>query len=156
MTAPDVDLRLTPQRRAVLDVLRASADHPTAAEVFDRVRVLSPGIGAATVYRALGALVDSGQALELALGDGASARYDAHTEAHDHLVCSECGRAVDVPRALEEDLAAATRELGLRTGFEIAGYDLQFRGRCPDCRVATHPTQQSTEKHEREGAAEHG
>ena len=63
------DLRLTPQRQAVLDVLRTSPDHPTAQDVFDRVRRTAPGIGAATVYRALNLLVEQGYALELALGD---------------------------------------------------------------------------------------
>src|SRR3954447_3895909 len=96
MTMP---VRLTPQRRAVLDVLRGCADHPTAAEVLERVRQRHPGIGAATVYRSLGLLVETGEALELSLGDGASARYDGNVTVHDHLVCDACGRAVDVTRA---------------------------------------------------------
>ena len=60
-------MRITPQRRAVLEVLHAAHDHPTAADVFERVRRVHPGIGAATVYRTLGLLVDSGEALELNL-----------------------------------------------------------------------------------------
>jgi len=51
-------LRLTPQRRAVLDVLRECDDHPTAADVLTRVRRRHPGIGAATVYRSLALLGD--------------------------------------------------------------------------------------------------
>lgn len=46
--APSTELRLTPQRRAVLRVLTSSADHPTATEVRSRMRAASPGIGAAT------------------------------------------------------------------------------------------------------------
>jgi Fur family ferric uptake transcriptional regulator/Fur family peroxide stress response transcriptional regulator len=142
---------MTPQRRAVLDVLRASADHPTASEVYDRVRAVEPGVGAATVYRALAMLVQTGQAAELTLGGGSgaeeadapskygaaaaaprkrSARYDAHVDAHDHAVCTRCGRAVDVA-AVRPDLARVARA----TGFEITGYDTQFHGRCPDCRA---------------------
>ena len=98
MAGTAADLRLTPQRRAVLDVLRACTDHPTAADVLERVRRHHPGIGAATVYRSLALLVDSGEALELSLGDGASARYDGNTSHHDHVVCVDCGRAVDIPR----------------------------------------------------------
>lgn len=125
----DEELRLTPQRRAVLEVLEAAHDHPTAAEVFERVQVVHPGIGAATVYRTLGLLVDHGKALELGLTDGAS-RYDANTGRHDHLICESCGTAVDVdapiPQRLSDSLADAT-------GFTITGYDLRFRGRCPTC-----------------------
>lgn len=121
--------RVTPQRRAVLDVLRSSPDHPTAQEVIDRVRREAPGIGAATVYRTLNLLVDSGQALELALGDGA-ARYDANTSRHDHVVCVRCGAAADVDAALPPRLA---REVAQVSGFAVTGHDLTFTGLCPTC-----------------------
>ncbi|WP_322754648.1 Fur family transcriptional regulator [Frankia sp. Cas3] len=127
------DLRLTPQRRAVLEVLRAAHDHPTAAEVYDRVRVVAPGIGAATVYRALGLLVRAGFALELSLGNGAAARYDANVGRHDHAVCDRCGRAVDIDLPVPVEMVAA---LSRHTGFAITGYDLQFRGLCPSCQTA--------------------
>lgn len=133
MSDPTPGLRLTPQRQAVLDVLASAVDHPTAAEVFDRVRRVHPGIGAATVYRTLGRLVESGQARELTLGDGASARYDGNTTRHDHLVCDGCGRAVDIDRPLP---AAVVAGVAADSGFLVTGYDLQFHGRCPSCRSA--------------------
>ena len=140
---PDApDLRFTPQRRAVLDVLRASYDHPNAGEVLDRVRELVPGIGAATVYRSLAHLVESGHALEISFGNG-PARYDANVVHHDHLICDTCGRAVDVPLDTAEPVAArfAERlsELAAATGFDITAYDLRFHGRCGDCRAAHTP-----------------
>jgi Fur family peroxide stress response transcriptional regulator len=124
--------RLTPQRRAVLDVLRASHDHPTASEVYDRVRAAAPGIGAATVYRTLGMLVSTGRALELNLGDGVAARYDANVSRHDHLVCERCGRAVDVDLGVPATLVDAVTRT---TGFLVTGYDLQVRGVCPRCQT---------------------
>ncbi|HET7531217.1 MAG TPA: transcriptional repressor [Mycobacteriales bacterium] len=126
--------RMTPQRSAVLDVLRASTDHPTAADVLERVRGVQPGIGAATVYRTLALLVESGQALELTLGDGQSARYDAKVSRHEHVVCRDCGRAVDVEPTVSP---RTVRTLSERTGYTITGYDLQFHGRCPDCTTRT-------------------
>ena len=136
---PATELRLTPQRRAVLDVLEASRDHPTAADVYHRVRDQSPGIGAATVYRTLALLVREGRALELQLGDSApgkgnAARYDANTGRHDHLVCETCGRAVDIDSPVPDDLVAT---LASSSGFRITSYDLQFRGLCPDCASAS-------------------
>ena len=124
------DVRLTPQRQAVLSALEAATDHPTAAEVFERVRVAVPGIGPATVYRTLGLLVDQGLALELNLGDGSAARYDGNTDRHDHLVCSECGAAIDVDGALPAQLV---QEITARTGYTVTRYDLQFHGLCPAC-----------------------
>ncbi|HEV2889332.1 MAG TPA: transcriptional repressor [Frankiaceae bacterium] len=129
-----MEARLTPQRRAVLDVLRASHDHPTAQDVLDRVRRTSPGIGAATVYRALNLLVDAGQALELDLGD-AAARYDANTTRHDHVVCVRCGAAADVDAALP---ARVAREVAEVSGFTVTGHDLRFRGLCPSCSTTQH------------------
>src|SRR4051812_28873976 len=131
MADPHSAFRLTPQRRAVFDVLHASDDHPTAREVFERVQRISPEIGPATVYRSLALLVESGQALELALGGGASARYDANVARHDHLVCSGCGRAVDIDTPVSGRTVAG---LEAESGFVVTGYDLQFRGLCPDCR----------------------
>ncbi|MCM3922771.1 transcriptional repressor [Frankia sp. AiPs1] len=128
------DLRLTPQRMAVLEVLRAAADHPTAAEVYERVRRSSPRIGSATVYRTLALLVSTGRALELNLGDGAAARYDANTCRHDHAVCDGCGRAVDIDHPVPDGMVA---EIARRSGFAITGYDLQFRGMCPDCQASS-------------------
>ena len=130
------DLRLTPQRRAVLDVLTAAHDHPTATEVYERVRATTPGIGAATVYRTLSLLVSTGHALELNLGEGNAARYDARVDRHDHLVCERCGRALDVDAPVP---TALLRSVADSTGFAVTSYDLQFRGVCPDC-GALHPS----------------
>lgn len=131
---PDrTELRLTPQRSAVLEVLKAADDHPTAAEVYERVRALIPGIGSATVYRTLALLVASGQALELNLGNGAAARYDANISRHDHAVCERCGRAVDIDHPVPPGMV---EEVARRSGYSITGYDLQFRGVCPACRAS--------------------
>jgi Fe2+ or Zn2+ uptake regulation protein len=124
-------LRLTARRQAVLDVLTAADDHPTAAQVFERVRAHQPGIGPATVYRTLGLLVAGGQARLLALGEGGSARYDANVERHDHVVCTGCGAARDVDSPLPDETVL---RLAAWTGYDLVDYDLQFHGRCPSCR----------------------
>jgi Fur family ferric uptake transcriptional regulator/Fur family peroxide stress response transcriptional regulator len=129
-----VGYRVTPQRQAVLDVLVAAADHPTATQVYDRVRALHPGVGPATVYRALGLLVTDGQARMFALGDGASARYDANVGRHDHVVCTGCGAAMDVDTPLSDGLMA---QISASTGYDLTSYDLQFRGQCPSCQRST-------------------
>lgn len=123
--------RMTPQRAAVLAAVRAAADHPSARDIYARVRRELPSIGVATVYRTLDLLVAHRQILELQLGDGAVARYDGNTGPHDHVTCTVCGAVADVhvrlPEAALEDAASAS-------GFRVEGYDLQFVGRCPDCR----------------------
>ncbi len=142
MLSPDV--RLTPQRQAVLATLEAATDHPTAAEVFERVRLEVPGIGPATVYRTLALLVAQGLALELSLGDGSAARYDGNTARHDHLVCSSCGAACDVDSALP---AGLLRQMTRTTGFSITRYDVQFHGLCPNCQRSQVKSDQQEEIH---------
>jgi len=130
MSAMADDLRLTPQRQAVLDTLAASDDHPTAAQVLERVRARVPGIGPATVYRTLALLVDTGRAGELRAGEGQAIRYDRTATRHDHLVCTGCGRVCDVQVGLDPD---ALRELNTTTSFTVTGYDIRLHGRCARC-----------------------
>jgi Fur family ferric uptake transcriptional regulator/Fur family peroxide stress response transcriptional regulator len=129
------ELRSTPQRRAVLDVVHGADDHPTAAEVLERVLDVLPGVGAATVYRSLSMLVESGQILELRLGASAAARYDRNIEHHDHLVCDRCGRLSDVQAGIDHgNLLVALRE---HDNFQVSGYDLRIHGVCADCSPPT-------------------
>jgi Fur family peroxide stress response transcriptional regulator len=123
-------LRLTPQRRAVLDVVAEAQDHPTARQVLDRVRERVHGVGAATVYRTLALLVASGQVAELRVGEGQALRYDQNVHSHAHLVCTACGQVQDTHVQLDAgDLA----ELTDKTSFILAGYDVRLHGRCAQC-----------------------
>jgi Fe2+ or Zn2+ uptake regulation protein len=123
-------LRLTPQRRAVLDVVAEAEDHPTAGQVLERVRERVEGVGAATVYRTLALLLESGQVAELRLGEGQALRYDQNVHRHAHLVCNACGQVQDTHVQLD---AGALAELTEETSFTVAGYDVQLHGRCARC-----------------------
>lgn len=125
-------MRLTPQREAVLDVVRASQDHPTAAEIYARVQERQPGVAFATVYNALRYFVRCGLVRELRFGDGAS-RYDARTEPHLHVVCVHCGAIAETEALVPAGVLDA---VGRVTGYRIEGY--AFFGVCPEC-ARVHP-----------------
>lgn len=131
MPTTDVPFRMTPQRQAVLDVVRASAAHPSAEEIHREVQARAPGLGVATVYRTLDLLVEHRLVRELRLGEHPVARYDGNVERHDHVRCSDCGRVWDVDLDLPPEVLASA---GDATGVEVQAYDLQLTGRCPDCR----------------------
>lgn len=120
---------LTPYRSAVLEAVRESRNHPTAAEVFRRVRRRRPRVAHATIYNALGWLTRHGYLNVLEFGDGAS-RYDPMTERHDHLVCTRCGALVDFQADLPKNVLT---EAGRRAGFRVENYRLELRGLCPRC-----------------------
>ena len=86
--------KLTPQRDAVLQVILAREDHPTANEIFEAARQRLPTISYATVYNSLRYLKEAGFVHEIKFGDSAS-RYDRETDRHDHAICNSCGKLVD-------------------------------------------------------------
>lgn len=125
-------LRMTPQRQAILDAVRASHDHPRAADIFERVRAVLPGIAFGTVYNALHALADQGVILQLSFGDHAS-RFDGRTDRHDHALCTRCGDLVD---AVAPPTADSVRQAAAETGFAIHAYHTQLLGICAACRAS--------------------
>ncbi len=121
--------RLTRQRRLVLEVVRRSHDHPTAAQVYQRVRRHHPGIAYATIYNALRWWVERGEVREFISGH-ATARYDPCSERHDHALCTRCGRLMDTQARVAPEVLRAVRR---RTGLHVLSYQVQFFGICRDC-----------------------
>ena len=121
-------LRLTRPRRIILDVVRATDAHPTAAFVYRRVRRRLPRVSLATVYRNLRMLAAEGFLAERA--DTAGMRFDGNTGPHDHFTCLACGRIYDVPARTKR----AARRLPARTGFEVLDHRTEYYGRCGACR----------------------
>jgi Fe2+ or Zn2+ uptake regulation protein len=88
-------LRATAQRAAVLHAVEAVRDHPTAQQVFERVRRELPQVSLGTVYRNLDKLAREGRLRVLRLDSGAG-HYDSGAQPHDHFVCDACGVVIDV------------------------------------------------------------
>lgn len=122
------DLQVTRPRLAVYRVLAEADDHPTASEIYERVRSSSPGVSMATVYNCLDALQETG--LVGVMNEvHQAARYDAVMEQHHHLICRSCDRVVDVHDPDLDDLVPSDAE-----GFEVEDLSVHFYGLCPDCR----------------------
>src|SRR5215475_12048070 len=89
-------LKLTPQRMAIVRELCADPTHPTAQELFDRLRPALPTMSFATVYNTLAALSAAGLCTPLSLSPG-SGRFDPNMQPHHHVVCDACGSVRDIP-----------------------------------------------------------
>ncbi len=126
-TAPA--LRMTRQRRVVLEEVRRFRSHPTAAEVHRLVRKRLPRISLATVYRNLDVLGRCGLVRKLDLC-GTRMRFDGDVRDHYHVRCVHCGRIGDVRVKAAGRIEAAPRDAG---GYEIVGHRLEFVGICPSC-----------------------
>lgn len=121
--------RLTRYRRVVLEALRATENHPTAAEVFRIVRRRRPGVAYATIYNSLNWLELKGFIARVDFAEEA-ARYDPIVERHDHLVCNRCGSLKDVSLELSARvLGRAARGIG----FRVERYRTELFGICGRC-----------------------
>lgn len=122
-------LRMTKQRRLILDELRRQNTHPTADVIYEQVRKKMPKISLGTVYRNLEILTALGEIQTLELS-GSQKRYDGVPNKHYHIRCLHCGRMDNAPIAplqrLEDELYASTV-------YTIMGHRLEFLGLCPEC-----------------------
>jgi Fur family transcriptional regulator, peroxide stress response regulator len=119
------DVRPTPQRETVLKVILEKRDHPTADEIFARVKASMPTISLATVYNCLDTLVQCGLVRQVNL-ERAPTRYCPNLHEHAHFHDETTGKIHDVD--LPDDFVARLREV-LPAGFDASSIELNFRGK---------------------------
>ena len=125
--------RLTPQRRAVIQVLVDSQDHPTVEQIHEQVRRNFPMTSLATVYKTVALLKEMGEVREISFGEGGK-RYDGlDPSSHPHLICVECNRIVDLDLPALDGLP---QEVAEETGYRIIEHRFDFLGVCPQCQGA--------------------
>ena len=117
-------MRLSRQRRMVLDLLWTEASHLSARDIFERLNRQGRKIGNTSVYQNLEALQTAGVIECL---DRASGRlYGYRSDPHSHLTCLESGAIEDLDVELPD---ALLKEIERRTGYRIESYTLQLNGR---------------------------
>ena len=121
--------RVTSSRRLLLRALFASKGHRTAEELSDEVQAEAPEIHISTIYRNLDELERLGVVVHSHFGHG-PATYHLATAVHGHFVCEECGKLIEVPDTMFDDLAEDART---RFGFTIDPHHFAMLGRCADC-----------------------
>lgn len=124
------ELRITPQRYAVLKILAQSENHPSAESIYGQLVRDYPTMSPATVYKTINLLKKNGEVLELEFS-GMSNRYDGNRPyPHPHMICTRCGIILDPPLL---DFEKFKNEIIKETGFTISSHRLDFYGLCPDC-----------------------
>jgi Fur family peroxide stress response transcriptional regulator len=120
----DSGLRSTPQREVVYQVILEKRDHPTAEEIFARVKAPMPTISLATVYNCLDALVQCGLIKQVNFVREPT-RYCPNLHEHAHFHDENTGEIHDV--AIPADLTDRLRAV-LPSGYTAEHIDLSFRG----------------------------
>ena len=126
------------QRSLIMDIIRNTRSHPTAEWVYQEAKKVMPGIGIATVYRNLNALVEMGVCQRLSSGDGQD-RFDGTMEKHFHMKCGCCGGLVDLEPETEEKmdcLKQAIYETFPQIDGRVELSAVILKGVCEECRAS--------------------
>ena len=119
--------RNTRQRAAILDAISQAGRPLLPKEVLESAQRTLPGLGIATVYRNLKALLAEGQ-LEVVELPAENARFEmAGGHHHHHFQCTRCQRVFDID-ACPGDLSGLAPP-----GFSVEDHDLTLYGRCKEC-----------------------
>ncbi len=125
----ETGIKITPQRLEVFLELLSARDHPSAEEIFTRVRDRMPTVSLDTVYRTLATFESRRVIAKLHVTDE-KARYDATVEQHHHLVCRVCQKITDFEWP-DVDQSAIPEEV--RDWGRIEERDIHLRGVCEEC-----------------------
>jgi Fur family peroxide stress response transcriptional regulator len=129
-------LKLTPQRIALVRQFAGDASHPTAQDLFERLRPTFPSMSFATVYNTLDTLARAGLAgiVRLPGKRGDAARFDPNSTPHHHAVCDECGTVLDIAAGTLAPTPGATKKLQRAApGFSVRTVERIYRGLCSRC-----------------------
>ncbi len=116
-------LRITRQRRTILQALRASGDHPDAETLLGRAKAVDPSVSQATTYRTLAALADQGliRAHQFA---GQASRYELLDRPHhDHMIDVETGEIIEFVSA---EIERMQKRIAADHGLEIVDHRLEL------------------------------
>lgn len=124
-------MRVTRQRSTIRQLFAAMDEFATAQQVHELLRARGETIGLATVYRTLQSLSEAGELDAVRQPEGEVAyRRCEQTGHHHHLICRNCGRAVEVSATQIEEWADA---IAREHGFRDAGHELEIYGLCDQC-----------------------
>lgn len=122
---------MTRQRKIIFDIIENSNKHPTADQIYAIAKQQLPSISVGTVYRNLKLMSEAGEIRRLVVPEGPD-HYDNMRMSHDHAVCINCGRIIDVDSA---QWVHPPKEM--LPGMHVVGYELIVKCVCDHCEDAT-------------------
>ncbi|HXZ23715.1 MAG TPA: transcriptional repressor [Methanomassiliicoccales archaeon] len=122
------DIQPSAQRMAIAEYVLSTTDHPSADQVWARVKRTFPMLSRATVYNTVNLFVAKGLLRQLVLAEG-KVVFDPKVESHHHFIDDGTGAIHDVPwQALE------VRKIDALRGYEVREYEVVMHGRAAESR----------------------
>src|SRR6266478_6037965 len=125
------NLRVTAQRRAIIETAFGTSQHFTAEQLLAWSRGRDKSVSRATVYRTLPLLTESGLLREMDFGKDYKfydPNYAEHPN-HNHIICQDCEKIVEFD---SDKIEKIENEITHRLGFSVKSHRLQITATCED------------------------
>ena len=126
----DRGFRVTLQRQIILEAVETFPGHFSPEDVYAQFRDRFPQVNVSTVYRTLEMLEEAGLVTHTHFDNGVAKWHRAEAGSHQHLVCRECGRELELDLEVLSPLAA---DLLKRYGFNADLAHFAIVGTCKTC-----------------------
>lgn len=118
-------LKMTDQRRTIIQVLDEAEDHPSVENVYERAKTIDSSISMATVYRTLNLLDELDLIIRHEFQEGYS-RYEVNWDHHHHLIDLETGHVIEFQN---DELERLKEKIAEELGYELIDHRLELYGK---------------------------
>lgn len=119
-------LKITPQRLAIMKYLDENRTHPTADRIYIDLKEKNPALSKTTVYNSVETLKEHGIIQSLTIS-GSESRYDFENKMHHHFLCKKCGTIIDI------DIKCPNIGKIIESGHNVEEVHGYFKGICKKC-----------------------
>ncbi len=119
-------LKITPQRLAIMKYLDENRIHPTADRIYIDLKEKNPALSKTTVYNSVETLKEHGIIQSLTIS-GSESRYDFENKMHHHFLCKKCGIIIDI------DIKCPNIGKIIESGHNVEEVHGYFKGICKKC-----------------------
>lgn len=132
---PKLGVRSTRQRTAIVSVLKDMENFSSAKAIHQELTRRDLKVGLTTVYRTLQSLSEVSAVDALHMSNGETLyRHCLNGKHHHHLVCTECGRTVEIEGGPVEKWA---KDVARTYSFQLTGHDAEIYGLCHGCKSSS-------------------
>ena len=125
------NLRITSQRRAIVDIVFGTDQHFNAEQLLEWAREIDESVSRATVYRTMPLLTESGLVHEMDFGKDYKIydpNYADHPN-HNHIICDDCDKVVEFE---SDQLDTLENEISQNLGFHVKTQQLRINASCDE------------------------